>query len=106
MRNRLRFVSFSLLVLILFSGLTKKPAKTEKFVAPPPGSEAAADAALGTLPTKGETEAEKKVQEIAAEDEAHQALEEAERRRREEEQKRLHESITGYDIAERQIQES
>ena len=56
--------------------------------------DAAADAALGVLPEKGKTEAEKQAKGVEEENEEDQALQELRKKEMEEEQRRLHKTIT------------
>ena len=83
----------------IISCAQRAPLKTAKAPTASSGNpEADADAALGVLPEKGKTEAEKQAKGVE-EEEGEQALRELRKREMEEEQRRLHKIITEDQIA-------
>lgn len=96
-RGRFLFVLF--LSFLIASCAEKAPLKNESPAKSPASPDASADAALGTLPKQGQTEAGKQVEKLEAETTDEEALREIRRREREEEQRRLHESVTQDRIA-------
>ena len=89
-RGILFFLSTTFL-LIVVSCASPPP---EKPVVAKAHSDVETDKALGALPKKGHTEAGKQVQELEAQGEPLDVIQEMHRREKEEEQNRLHRSVT------------
>ena len=97
-RSKSLILNIVLVLALSFSAIScaqRTPLKTAKAATSSSGNpEADADAALGVLPEKGKTEAEKQVKGVEEENEEEQALEELRKRQTEEEQRRLHKAVT------------
>ena len=102
-RSKSLILSIVLVLALSFCTIScaqRAPLKTAKAPAPSLGNpEADADAALGVLPEKGKTEAEKQAKGVEEENEEDQALQELRKKEMEEEQRRLHKTITDDQIA-------
>ena len=96
---RSKSVILSIVFCLSVSFLTISCAKTASLKAKPSlasstNPDAATDAALGILPEKGKTEAEKQAKGVEEENGENQALQELRKKEMEEEQRRLHKTIT------------
>jgi len=88
------FISSGLISLLCFGCAAKPPLQKEPASGAVSSEEASADAKLGALSKKGETEAEKQLRLLEEEDENEKTLADLQRREREEEERRLHRRVT------------
>jgi len=109
MKTKQRACAVLFLLVLGFSLTSCSAGRSSRSVSPisptAKNPEVSTDVALGTLPLKGKTEAEKQKEELESESSAEEALEETRQRELQEEQRRIQRSITDFAVTDQQVRQ-